>query len=322
MHTHKRIGCFLVSILLILCCCSCGKSEKIVTSANSSGSTISAKSSTADSDSHAGLRSHTPTVLIPSADGTVTYGNDIASIDASHTSEGYVMVSYLGTNEKVKLQITGSDAVTYTYNLHGGYESFPLTSGNGSYTLNIYENLSGDQYSTALSQTLDVTITNEFGPYLYPNQYVYFTEDMDVVDESSRLAEDADSDLDVVDSVYNYIISEFSYDYDKASSVQSGYLPVIDDTLAAKSGICFDYAAAMTSLLRIQGIPTRLEIGYMDDVYHAWLSTYIEGSGWINGVIEFNGNGWEMMDPTFASTSNSPKKFTMENEKYTIQYVY
>ena len=30
----------------------------------------------------------------------------------------YLMVSYSGSNSKVKLQITGSDEITYTYNLH------------------------------------------------------------------------------------------------------------------------------------------------------------------------------------------------------------
>ena len=30
----------------------------------------------------------------------------------------------------------------------------------------------------------------------------------------------------------------------------------------------------------------------------------------------------KLMDPTFASTSKSPKNFTSENSKYTTKYVY
>ena len=61
------------------------------------------------------------------------------------------MVNYKGTNPKVKLQVTGPDTVTYTYNLHGGYETFPLSAGSGTYKISIYENVTGNQYSTALS---------------------------------------------------------------------------------------------------------------------------------------------------------------------------
>ena len=74
------------------------------------------------------------------------------------------MVTYTGSNPKVKLQITGPDGITYTYNLHGDYEVFPLTSGSGTYNIGIFENLSGTQYSTAMSINIDVSITNEFGP--------------------------------------------------------------------------------------------------------------------------------------------------------------
>ena len=50
-----------------------------------------------------------------------------------------------------------------------------------------------------------------------------------------------------------------------------GYLPDVDDVLASQTGICFDYAAVMASMLRCERIPTRLEVGYMGDVYHAWM---------------------------------------------------
>ena len=103
-------------------------------------------------------------------------------------------------------------------------------------------------------------------------------------------------------AIYNYVVSNFTYDYNKAATVQSGYLPVVDVTLATKSGICFDYAAVMTSMLRAQGIPTKLVIGYAGNVYHAWVSIYIHGQGWIDNIIYFDGVNWQMMDPTFASS--------------------
>ena len=266
-------------------------------------------------------RDNTPVVLVGSADGNITYGNDSVTIDASHTSDGYIMVSYTGSNPKVKLQITGTNGTTYTYNLHGGYETFPLTSGSGAYTVTIFENIEGTSYSTLFSHDMEVSITNEFGPYLYANQYVNFDASSQAVAKAVELASTADNDLEVIENVYNYIITNFIYDYDKAASVSSGYLPVVDDILSSKTGICFDYSAVMATMLRTQRIPTRLEVGYVGDIYHAWISTYVEGHGWINGIIEFDGKEWKLMDPTSASTSSSPKEYLTKNT-YLTKYVY
>jgi transglutaminase-like putative cysteine protease len=232
------------------------------------------------------------------------------------------MVKYKGSNSKVKLQITGSDQVTYTYDLHGGYEVFPLTAGDGSYTVSVFENVSDNQYATAQSETVSVELSNKFGPYLYPSQYVNFTADSLPVAKAEELAKACNSDLEVVSAVYNYIIDNFSYDYDKAASVKSGYLPVVDDVFKSNTGICFDYTAVIATMLRTQGIPTRLEVGYMGEQYHSWVSIYTKETGWINGIIEFDGKDWKMLDPTFASTSKDPESFTTENSKYTTKYVY
>ena len=42
----------------------------------------------------------------------------------------------------------------------------------------------------------------------------------------------------VVESVYNYIISNFKYDYDKAKNVKSGYLPDVDKVFTENTGVC------------------------------------------------------------------------------------
>ena len=269
-----------------------------------------------------GTRDNTSVVLVPEASGTATQSCDTATVDTSHVSDGYIMADYHGTNEKVKLQIKGPDGVTYSYNMQGGYEVFPLTAGSGTYTIGVYENISGTKYSTALSCSVDVTITNEFGPYLYPNQYVNFTAASLPVDKAVELAYTANSDLEVVENVYNYMIRNFTYDYDKAANVKSGYLPVVDEVYKSNTGICFDYASVMATMLRSQNIPTRLEVGYVGEEYHAWISTYIEDIGWVNGIIEFDGSTWNLLDPTFASTSKSPTDFITEDSKYLTKYVY
>lgn len=317
MRPSKKGKFILLPILLCmsLVFCSCGAENK------QSGGDSATKQSESSQDTK-GSRDNTPVVLTGQADGTVTYGSESVTIDASHISEGYIMVSYTGTNEKVKLQITGPDEVVYTYDLHGDYETFPLTAGSGSYTVGVFENIEGTSYSTLFTQTIDVKIDDEFGPYLYANQYVNFNGDSKVVEKAEELSKPCNDDLEVIEQVYNYMISNFTYDYDKAESVQSGYLPDVDEVFEAQTGICFDYAAVMAAMLRSQRIPTRLEVGYAGDVYHAWISTYIEEQGWVNGIIQFDGKNWELMDPTFASTSSKPEDFITNTDEYITKFVY
>ena len=312
MRYNIHISRLLLFICLSILLCACGDEKPKPSTSGSS------QEHTSDN----GTRNSTPKVLTPEASGQQVESCDVASIDYSNDSEGYVMVTYTGSNPKVKLQITGPDGITYTYNLHGDYEVFPLTSGSGTYNISVFENLSGTQYSTAMSINIDVSITNEFGPYLYPNQYVNFNTSSLPVEKGKELAKSCNTDIEVVEHVYNYIIDNFTYDYDKAATVQSGYLPVVDDVYNSNSGICFDYAAVMATMLRSQSIPTRLEVGYMGEAYHAWISTYIQNVGWVNGIIEFDGSDWKLMDPTFASTSKSPESFTTEDSKYITKYVY
>lgn len=284
-------------------------------------------SSSASRKEHSGPpRDSTPKVLTPSADGVTVYQNDFASIDASNTSQGYVMVKYNGTNEKVKLQITCPDQSCYTYLIsdRGAYDTFPLTAGNGSYALQVLENVAGDTYTVSLAQSINVSIEDEFLPFLYPNQYVNFHADSQAVSKGCDLAKDTYSDLDVVQNIYNYVIKNISYDTEKAQNVSYGYVPDVDDTLSSKKGICFDYAALMTSMLRSQNIPTKLEVGYSGDAYHAWISTYIDDKGWVDDIIQFDGDTWQIMDPTLAATNDSAavKKYVGDGSHYVVKYTY
>lgn len=271
-------------------------------------------------------RDNTPQVLTPQAPGTTVYGNDSTDIDASHAEEGYFMVKYTGDNDKVKLRIGGPDQSEYYYLLSdsGEFETFPLPCGSGDYQVQVLENITGDNYAIAFSVDLQVSIRDELKPFLYPNQYVNFREDSQAVAKGRELAEKACSDLDVITNVYHYVIDSITYDEEKARNVEYGYLPVIDDTLATGKGICFDYAALMSAMLRSQGIPTKLEIGYAGEAYHAWISTYIEEIGWVDKIIEFDGTSWVLMDPTLGANNDktSVAEYIGDGSKYIVKYSY
>ena len=138
---------------------------------------------------------------------------------------------------------------------------------------------------------------------------------------AAQLAAGKTGTLDKVDAVYEYVIKNIAYDYDRAATVQSGYLPDIDDVLAKKKGICFDYAAVMSAMLRSLGVPTKLVVGYCGTAYHAWINVYVEGQGWVNSVIYFDGSKWNHMDPTYAAGNPDIGDFSSKYT-YTSKYVY
>ncbi len=324
----KRRLLLLIASLSLLTACG-GTSEGLVSvpsSTDTSTTTIETDSTTLSDTEVKEKRDNTPLCLEPTAPGTLTTGNEYATVDYSNATEGYIMVDYLGSVSKVKLQLTGPNSVTYTYDLTNGYAAFPLTSGDGDYTVSVCENIEGTKYALSFTTTLSFSGISEFGPYLYPNRYVNFNSSLKTIEKAKELADNCYSDLDVVSNVYNYVIDNITYDYDKANSVKSGYISSVDEILESGTGICLDYSCVMTSMLRSERIPTRLEVGYVgeDMLYHAWISVYLKDVGWVNGIIQFNGYEWSLMDPTFgASTSDETlKEYIGTGDNYSVKYVY
>jgi transglutaminase-like putative cysteine protease len=246
-------------------------------------------------------------------------------VDYSRASDGYVMIKYDGSNTKVKVQISfaGQDPYTYDLVVNADFQAFPLSSGSGSYEVSVFLNVGGDKYSTAAAQSFDAMLADDFGPFLRPNQYSYFTAASAAVAKSAEISKGSKSDLDVVGKVFDFVIKKVSYDYDKAENVQSGYIPNVDETLSTGKGICFDYASLMTCMLRAQQIPCKLVVGYAGEAYHAWIDAYVEGVGWVDKIVEFNGANWYFMDPTFASTGDKADPNTVgDGTNYNPIYYY
>ena len=267
-----------------------------------------------------------PDTMQPVASGTQVKKSDKAVIDYSNTRDGYVMVQYTAsTSKRLKAQVKGP-TTTYTYNLTAGeWEVFPLSDGNGSYQVIVYENISGTKYSTVTSVSFQVTLTDEFAPFLRPNQYVDYGVAPKTVAKAAELTAGKTDPLAKVQAIYEFVVKNLTYDKQLAATVQSGYLPVLDTVLAKKTGICFDYAALMTGMLRSQGVPCKLVVGYAGTAYHAWISVWSEKTGWVEGVIYFDGTSWQRMDPTFASSgkqSASIMQYIGDGKNYTVKYLY
>lgn len=269
-------------------------------------------------------RSNASEVLVPELEGDTFLGTENFKIDITNASEGYFVVDYEGENPEVRLQAMGSENITYTYIIHEGKSVIPLSQDSGQYTFTGYEALAPGEYAVVFSDEASISIDDSLKTYLYPNMYVDFTEQSEAVGLAKELASGCTCDLEVIGAVYNYVIENIVYDHELAENVQSDYLPDVDRTLDEKKGICFDYASLMAAMLRSQRIPTRLEIGYAGTAYHAWISTYIEDIGWVNGVARFDGTDWTLMDPTFAANTKASelKSFIGDGDNYVTKYVY
>lgn len=266
------------------------------------------------------------TLLMPAASGTAVKNGGGAEIDYSNIRDGYVMVRFAGSSSKrLRVQVEGP-STTYTYDLRtGDWETFPLSDGNGNYKVTAFQNTTGKKYAVLASASFQVTLKDEFAPFLRPNQYVNYEDAPKTIAKAKELTKNINNPLEKVGEVYNYVVGNLSYDNAKAASVKSGYLPDLDAVLATNKGICFDYASLMTGMLRSQGVPCKLVVGYAGSVYHAWVSVWTEQTGWIDGVIYFDGTIWQRMDPTFASSANSSAaimEYIGDGKNYTVNYLY
>ena len=275
-------------------------------------------------------------LILPVASGTKVKQNSRATIDYSNITDGYVMVNFTGeTKTRLKVVVRGpsyaASQLQYQYDITPGkWYTFPLSDGNGEYTVLVMENTTGSKYAQVVSVKFNVTLTDEFAPFIRPNQYVDYASAPKTVAKAAELAGKETDPLKLVEKIYNYVVKNFTYDKQLAATVQSGYLPVLDNVLAAKKGICFDYAGLMTGMLRSVGVPCKLVTGYVPvgsgkTGYHAWISVYSEANGWVEGAIYFDGSTWQRMDPTFASTGNNSSsilEYIGDGTNYSVKYVY
>ena len=249
--------------------------------------------------------------------------SDRVKLDVSCLDQGYVAVSAV-SDMRLKFQVI-KDETTYNYDLpsDGTPGIFPLQGGNGSYRFRVMENVVDKKYSELYSFTCDVRMQDEFQPFLRPSTYINYTRDSACVRKAAELAAGCSDELGLVSAVYNFVCSQVTYDREKAATVKSGYLPVPDETMNSGKGICFDYAALAASMLRSQGIPTKMIFGYVapQGLYHAWNMFYTPQSGWVTVSFEVRGENWTRMDLTF-SANGADATFIGDGSNYSDVYYY
>lgn len=311
MTGGSRIAQVLCSILAVvavssLCLAGCGSGGD----GHAPGSTVPLRPYTAV------YASYDAATAVPSSDGAAT-------IDISHLADGYVAARATDT-ARLKFQIICGQS-TYNYDLDSAGTSgiFPLSCGDGSYTFRVMRNTSGDKYVEVQSVTADVSMRDEFQPFLRNNVICNYAEGSRCVQMADRFRTESTTELDLVTKIYDYITDNITYDYDKAGTVETGYLPDPDGVLSAKKGICFDYASLAAAMMRSQGIPCKIVTGYVDpdNIYHAWNIIYFEDTGWVSVEISVESDQWKRIDLTFAAAEGDEGALG-DDRTYTDRYVY
>jgi len=201
-------------------------------------------------------------------------------IDTVDIKRGVVDIAYQSESpHKIKVLIQ-KDSQKYTYDLQadGSEQCFPLQMGNGDYKVSVLQNTQGTKYRYLKSENVSLSLADESSVYLNSIQNID-SDSESVVHQSERLTRDLADDEAKIAAIYNYIVNNCSYDYGKKNTLQTGYLPDVEDTLSTKKGICYDYASLFAAMTRSAGIPCKLVKGYADEVngYHAWNEVCIDG---------------------------------------------
>lgn len=244
--------------------------------------------------------------LYPETSDEGVYSKGGVTLNAGNASEGYVMIKRESAKEQ-RVRI-GQGKQTFTYHLRsdGEYEVFPLQLGSGKYDIRVYEQVKGTQYAQVYSKTVSAKMEDENRTFLYPNQYVWYTPQSEVVALASQICGDASTDSEKLTAIYTYVIKHVSYDYIKMATVQTGYMPDVDDTIDTGTGICFDIASLMAAMLRVEGVPTQIAIGSVQGMAHAWNRVYLDGK-------------WSIVDATLVAM-NYTKKMTGSDYKMDRYY--
>lgn len=244
-------------------------------------------------------------VLVASYDPASAVVQNNATIDTSRTGEGVVFAT-VTSSVRCKFQVASGDQ-SYNYDLpqDGTPICVPLNLGSGDYVFRVMQNTEGSNYVELMRVEQSVELTDALLPYLQPGVFCDYDADSACVAKAKELAAGAENEGDALAAVVTWVVDNVTYDEGKAAELASatGYVPDPDETLASRTGICFDYASLSAAMLRSLGIPCQLVTGYVDpgDLYHAWNMVYIDGT-WHSVHFTVEADTWTRVDTTFAAS--------------------
>ncbi|USG66611.1 transglutaminase-like domain-containing protein [Brevibacillus ruminantium] len=247
-------------------------------------------------------------VCLLTAPMTALAGPSTSRIDASEASKGIVKIEKDPQKQTIEKIMISKGNQHFYYSVTDN-NRFPLQLGDGKYTVTLLENVAGsNKYRMVENKEVIRNATDEQTVFLQPIQMIYWNDQMKAITKARELTQGLQSDKDKIAAVYNFMIHNISYDFEKAQQVTNDYLPSIEATMNESKGICYDYSALFAAMLRSQGIPTKLIMGRKHDInqYHAWNEVYLKDT-----------NEWVFIDTTYdaAMVKGDTKPLMIKNRQ-------
>lgn len=265
---------------------------------------------------------------------TGVYENKYVRVDTSKASEGYVDVTNL-ENQAIQISIAlqkSSAAGTGARNAFSGLNTsnnvrstkrVNIPYGSGSYTIYVFSIIEGFDTEKAALQ-FNVTLKSQVAPFLISAGEVDFNSNTLFVKKAKELCAGLSTDYQKISKIYEWLANYISYyNNPDTASAYGEYYGNLDEIYRNKNGVCYDYAVALTAMLRSQGIACKLVTGYYEmnqSVGHAWVQVYSNASG-ENKYLKLVEGTWNTLDPTLASTwqnKEDAKDFMLDSRTYII----
>ncbi len=218
------------------------------------------------------------------------------------------------------LVIKGNTQYQYELKKGNNVVRIPLTEGNGTYKVMLCKNIKGTQYAVLDQKTVTLKLTPTIKAFRPTHIIISFKASNAVIKKAKALTKKSKTKEAKIKAIWSYIYKTYKYDYTKQktlSSLKSQYIPNINTTYRSRKGICYDISAVFASMLRSNGIETKLVTGYCKKVsgYHAW-----------NKVYNSETKKWYIIDCTYdlcmyrAKKSVSMKKKAKDYKTEIYQY--
>jgi transglutaminase-like putative cysteine protease len=199
------------------------------------------------------------------------------------------------TKKRLKLKVND---VYYDLTGERAFETFPLTSGSGRYTVALYRQVEGKRYARVGLVRFSVRLQREDAAFLSPSQWVMYDGLSPWILAAHQMCDGLQGE-DAYNAICHLIEQNIRYDYVRALKAKPGERPDIERCWDVQMGTCQDIAALTASMMRARGIPARLVVGKAGRKAHAWVEAQIDGH-------------WKVYDPTAAITGGKATKYQKE----------
>ena len=258
------------------------------------------------------------------------YSNKFVRIDTTTASEGYIILEnlderaynlgvYISTEETNEIG-TNPGFIWISDSKGKSSIKVPLTYGVTSYNITVvtsmtYEPTGSECSSKKAELTFKPTTVSETGPFLFSAGEVIYDENMMFIKKAKEIASTCSNDFEKVEKMQAWLTSYMTYKQEE-DTPNLIYQCDLEKIYNRKTGVCYDYAVILAAMLRSQGIPCKLAIGYYDGVGHVWTEVYVNSDG-VHAAdnVYLEGKKWSRVEATLSG-ANGAKEFINESDKY------